>query len=122
MKTKQVLQLGEGHHAVRVLDGAVRHGVSKLGSGSGTYFPSDTCIECLEDADLVWFSLVQQWDGSDALSDETLEVPNGPALFRLDEVRFPQGAIAYRHVHAGPGTRVLIQGELEIKKLDKKIN
>ena len=39
----------------------------------------------------------------------------GHAVLRLDRVSFPPGARAYRHVHPGPGIRVLTQGTLEIR-------
>lgn len=35
-------------------------------------------------------------------------------LFRMDEVKFPPGAIAYRHVHPGDGIRFLTAGELKL--------
>lgn len=35
-------------------------------------------------------------------------------LFRLDEVTFPPGATAYRHVHPGDGIRFLTDGELRL--------
>lgn len=43
-----------------------------------------------------------------------VDVSGGPALLRLDEVAFPQGAIAYRHIHPGPGIRTLVQGGLRL--------
>ena len=33
---------------------------------------------------------------------------------RLDQVTFPPGAVAYRHVHAGSGFRYLTVGQLEV--------
>lgn len=43
-----------------------------------------------------------------------ISVPEGPVLMRVDKVTFPPGAIAYRHVHAGAGIRVLDRGELHL--------
>ena len=43
-----------------------------------------------------------------------VDMPNGAALLRLDEVAFPQGAVAYRHIHPGPGIRVLVEGSLRL--------
>lgn len=43
-----------------------------------------------------------------------LDIAAGPVLLRLDQVNFPTGATAYRHVHAGAGFRVLIAGELTV--------
>ena len=37
-----------------------------------------------------------------------------PWLLRCDRVDFPPGAVAYRHVHPGPGIRRLLFGELTI--------
>ena len=46
---------------------------------------------------------------------ETREVDvTFPCIFRLDEVAFPPGARAYRHVHAGSGFRHLRWGQLDL--------
>ena len=37
-----------------------------------------------------------------------------PWLMRCDRVDFPPGAVAYRHVHPGPGIRRLLFGELTV--------
>lgn len=39
---------------------------------------------------------------------------DGERLIRLDTVTFPPGGVAYLHVHAGPGIRVLLEGEIRI--------
>jgi hypothetical protein len=39
-------------------------------------------------------------------------------VVRCDRVDFPPGGIAYRHVHPGPGIRVLLHGELTIDRGD----
>lgn len=39
---------------------------------------------------------------------------DGEQLIRLDTVSFPPGGVAYRHVHRGPGIRVLLNGEIRI--------
>ena len=39
----------------------------------------------------------------------------GECLMRCDRVDFPLGGIAYTHVHAGPGIRCLLQGELRVQ-------
>lgn len=51
---------------------------------------------------------------ANALCAAEVTRPNGPALLRLDEVAFPEGAIAYRHIHPGPGIRTLVAGELRL--------
>lgn len=54
----------------------------------------------------------------DMLLSSTCEWPSGECILRLDTVTFPPSAIAYRHVHAGPGTRYLVRGGLEIRADD----
>ena len=36
-------------------------------------------------------------------------------LMRCDRVDFPLGGIAYTHIHAGPGTRCLLEGTLDVQ-------
>ncbi|MEL6523285.1 MAG: hypothetical protein AAFQ66_20090 [Pseudomonadota bacterium] len=45
-----------------------------------------------------------------------------PCLIRLDEVAFPPGAVAYRHVHAGPGFRHLRWGVLHLDAGDHQFD
>ena len=39
----------------------------------------------------------------------------GKVFLRLDQINFPPGACAYRHIHPGAGIRYLTCGELEIQ-------
>lgn len=43
---------------------------------------------------------------------------SGSWLMRCDRVDFPPGAVAYRHLHPGPGIRRLLHGELTIEADD----
>ncbi|WP_371155811.1 cupin domain-containing protein [Jannaschia sp. 2305UL9-9] len=52
------------------------------------------------------------------LHQSQITLPAGPVLLRLDEVFFPPGAIAYRHVHPGPGIRHLVRGRLHLQADD----
>ena len=45
---------------------------------------------------------------------DRLHLASNEIVIRLDTVTFPPGSCAYRHVHAGPGTRYLLSGSLEI--------
>jgi len=45
---------------------------------------------------------------------------NTPLLLRCDRVDFPPGAVAYRHVHPGPGIRCLLFGAIEIETEGRK--
>lgn len=62
--------------------------------------------------DLV-FALTHQ-PADHAICAAEVALPEGPAVLRLDEVAFPNGAIAYRHIHPGPGIRTLVQGGLRL--------
>lgn len=48
------------------------------------------------------------------LSRQMISLTEPEVLLRLDQVTFPPGAVAYRHVHPGPGIRFLAAGQLEI--------
>lgn len=50
----------------------------------------------------------------DASASASLTLPAGQYLLRIDEVVFPQKAVAYRHVHPGPGIRYLLEGSLRL--------
>lgn len=54
-------------------------------------------------------------DGTGAKLSATFDLDDGIEwLLRCDRVDFPPGAIAYTHVHPGPGIRCMIMGELGI--------
>jgi quercetin dioxygenase-like cupin family protein len=59
------------------------------------------------------FALTQQPVGG-ALCSAEVALPDGSAVLRVDEVAFPEGAIAYRHIHPGPGIRTLVDGQLRL--------
>jgi quercetin dioxygenase-like cupin family protein len=54
----------------------------------------------------------------EVLTTAMADLPPGPVLLRLDQVSFPPGAVAYRHVHAGPGIRYLDRGALHLQADD----
>jgi quercetin dioxygenase-like cupin family protein len=51
---------------------------------------------------------------SQLLSRQEITLSESEVLVRLDQVSFPPGANAYRHVHPGPGIRYLVTGQLEL--------
>lgn len=53
--------------------------------------------------------------GKQLLGCFPLQLETGDALFRIDEVTFPVGAVAHRHTHAGPGVRHLVLGALRLE-------
>lgn len=95
--------------------------VPEIGAGNGQYVTGDklsdafgTCSNALRfeinkaDADAV------HGPNETLLAVEEFSWPEQKAALRLDQVTFPQNAIAYRHVHWGAGFRHLVAGGLEI--------
>ena len=41
--------------------------------------------------------------------------PSDDWILRCDSVKFPMGGMAFRHVHQGPGIRVLREGQIQIE-------
>ena len=73
----------------------------------------------VDGAALRW--VLQDAAGADALLSVALALDRGQAwLLRCDRVDFPPGAIAYRHVHPGPGIRCLLFGAIEIETEGRK--
>jgi hypothetical protein len=63
-------------------------------------------------------ALVWEVGGSGEAAALSTDVELDPAvdwLVRCDRVDFPPGAIAYRHVHPGPGIRRVLFGELTVE-------
>ena len=64
---------------------------------------------------LGWELLTGSAEAAGASLAATVELDDAQQwLMRCDRVEFPPGAIAYRHVHPGPGIRRLLFGELTI--------
>ena len=52
---------------------------------------------------------------SELLMSKPVQIEPVSQLFRLDQVDFPPGAVAYKHTHPGPGIRFLVDGELTLR-------
>ncbi|WP_420402361.1 cupin domain-containing protein [Nisaea sp.] len=102
--------------------GSFRFGDETLGEGA-TEFVSETGVDSLRGSGRI---CVWSIGAAPAASPEHcmlqttsgLGLAPGEYVFRLDTVGFPPGAIAYRHVHPGPGYRYLVEGALEIRTDD----
>ncbi|MDA8870650.1 cupin domain-containing protein [Rhizobiaceae bacterium] len=104
-------------HAVHALDGeAVVNGVG-LAVGEGVFAAGETTVDGR--ASILHF-LVERTGSPHAAGpgevvlEAAFDFGERQALIRLDQVSFPPGARAYRHIHPGPGIRYLTAGRLEI--------
>jgi hypothetical protein len=64
--------------------------------------------------DLGFLVTAQPLTGDGVLECTSIDLPADGWALRLDEVAFPVGAIAHRHIHSGAGWRHLVSGELRI--------
>ena len=104
-----------GFGAVRPLEGDVRlDGETCLATGG--FLPEPVRIDGGAWLRFALTDMPVQTSGDIILSQEV--ALSGPTLLRLDEVVFPSGAIAYRHVHPGPGIRCLLTGKLHLQADD----
>lgn len=100
------LPLPQGVNAVFVLSGMAN------GKGTGTGFLAEQ-IHAEETCEFLAFSISDKPPVGAPLAHSVAEVAV-PFVVRLDEVAFPPGAVAYRHVHPGPGFRHLRFGHLSL--------
>jgi len=86
----------------------------------GTAHPAGDTVDVpnLPDDHLTFALSVPAPTGSGILHCAPCDMPDGPAILRLDEVCFPVGAVAHRHTHAGAGIRYLVRGSLRIEADD----
>ena len=98
-----------------------RHG-SEAGSGNRVVYDLDRGEAAFGTAAVAGRGLVWELsdgDGGGALFAADVELDRSrPWVMRCDRVEFPPGAIAYRHVHPGPGIRYLLHGSLTIEAPD----
>jgi quercetin dioxygenase-like cupin family protein len=72
----------------------------------------------LEDGTRLVWELLEEAP-PDALLAHAVELDAGSGwVARCDRVEFPPGAVAYRHVHPGPGIRYLVAGTLTIESAE----
>lgn len=102
---------GDGIALVLAHDGAITAEGQALAPAAA--LRAGTALAADGTATALAFVLSQGPAAPAALRSEEIDVAF-PCLFRLDEVAFPPGAIAYRHVHPGPGFRHLRWGALRL--------
>lgn len=101
-----------------VHSGSVQIGAQAFSHDQGVFLPNggEIANEGSEAAEVLAFTLSDApLEG--ALVHRTIDT-QFPCLIRLDEVSFPAGAQAYRHVHPGPGFRYLRKGQLSLQADD----
>jgi quercetin dioxygenase-like cupin family protein len=105
-----ILSLHEHPDGVDPLPG--RRVVYELSSGEARFGAAGAVGHAL-----VWE--LSEHGGADARLAADVMLDRGRQwVLRCDRVDFPPGAIAYRHVHPGPGIRRLLHGELTIEADD----
>jgi len=103
-----------------VKSGAVDFGNRVYAAGEGFIFGPNDLFGAAEPTGCtgILFELIATGSSKMRAAPPVLERPvtwpDGPVLLRLDQVMFPPGAVAYRHVHPGDGIRYLIAGELNL--------
>jgi quercetin dioxygenase-like cupin family protein len=121
---EQTIKQGEsfeppsGHNAIWVQSGALNDGSNLWNAGDGFYAGSRRITSHSPTTSMLCFNFGRSADDTSVqktLLKSKCHWPDPESILRLDSVTFPKGAIAYRHVHAGAGTRYLVQGGLEIK-------
>jgi len=116
LKSHQSLTLGAGYHGVHVLHGAVACERRSKGAGDGFYAGPDAVMSGGGDgAELLVFTLTSTAVSDDPMLSAGLDLAENSAILRLDQVSFPPGAVAWRHVHPGPGIRCLLNGTFEVR-------
>lgn len=112
------VRLDAGWRAWWVEAGEARFNGEGLAADSGRFTSEAVDIEVAGPAEtsVLRFEIttMEQPVDPQALLAETVEFEPTDSLLRLDTVRFPPGAKAYRHVHAGAGIRYLSEGSLQI--------
>lgn len=90
-----------------------------LGAGEGRLACAGATLRAPGEVSSVALAFVLSEDAADAgaLASERISV-DFPCVVRLDEVAFPPGAVAFRHVHAGAGFRHLRWGHLQLEADD----
>lgn len=92
--------------------GSASLGQKPLIAGEGSFATAADRVTAHAASAVVVFAL-SETQPEDSVDTRPIEV-EPPFLVRLDEVIFPPGAIAYRHVHPGAGFRHLRWGRLTL--------
>lgn len=113
-------QVSDGYAGVWVYRGSLRVNGEAKKAAAGTLLAKGDIYEIGGSADTHWvkFELSCESRSENTLMCHPVQLPNpsasGGVLLRMDEVKFPADAVAYRHVHPGDGIRFLTVGELTL--------
>ncbi|MEP1206104.1 MAG: hypothetical protein ABJL64_00090 [Rhizobiaceae bacterium] len=120
---EQKLECDGRHNALYVSSGRLSVAGKSIAAGEGIYVGeyTDNPVNLQEESNIVRFVVDQDpkagrptADGQIVL-ESRFELAPGDQFLRLDQIDFPPGACAYRHVHPGAGIRFLTQGVLDIE-------
>jgi quercetin dioxygenase-like cupin family protein len=123
---EQIIEQGESftaytqHTAIWLRSGYARSGEQILQTGDGCYLGTNSISPVEDRCQVLCFEIrknphkMRPKKNVRLLLESVFEWPDHEAVLRLDQVTFPKGTIAYRHVHAGAGIRYLTKGQLEI--------
>ncbi len=106
--------------AVWVSSGYCRAQEITITAGEGHLFKKGETLrfDKVVNSSCICFELSKRPPQGDCALSSNIALPmqneNSQYVLRLDQVDFPAGAIAYRHVHPGDGIRFLVNGELTI--------
>lgn len=108
-----------GHHALYVSSGSLSYNDKVFQTGDALYVEGTREGKLTFDTAsiVLHFCLHRQSDHIPepaAIMQNMFEMEDGPILLRLDQVSFPIGAQAFRHIHHGAGIRYLKDGTIKI--------
>lgn len=116
----------KSHCALWLQSGNIDINSKSLSAGLGTNLTASDAITSLSASPAVMLRFIVSADklaepatsntsvDSEIVFSQKIDAITNTVLFRLDQVDFPAGAIAYRHTHPGPGIRYLVDGGLTL--------
>lgn len=118
LKTGDQFSVGFSQTAVWVQSGSVFYSGQRWEAGDGFYLPPQGHVTAENACELLCYCVEPTDEHLPDIKPKLtadFDWVEGDYILRLDSVTFPNGAIAYRHVHAGAGIRSLVRGVLEIQ-------
>jgi quercetin dioxygenase-like cupin family protein len=123
INNRESLDFSGLHNALWVQSGRLTLDDAEVTQGNGIYWSPGRFASCHAEpgSEILRFCVAELSDPApspgnvEMLLTNTFELDGNDVFLRLDQITFPLGARAYRHVHPGPGIRYLMKGALEIQ-------